>query len=97
MESDSLALSALVSARMGISYGFKYRAKNLFGWSAFSPVSFILAANVPVTPEKPSFISATNNSITIRMYPSNNDGGSFVTSYILEMDEGEQNSQFKAV
>jgi len=39
--------------------------KNQYGWSAFSPVNYILAASVPQTPRKPSFISATDNSITI--------------------------------
>jgi hypothetical protein len=74
---------------MGITFGFRYRVKNLYGWSAFSPVSYILAASVPITPAKPTFVSATDNSISLRLYPSSDDGGSFVTSYILEMDEGE--------
>jgi hypothetical protein len=64
-DSDTLILSALVQARKGITYGFRYRAKNLYGWGAFSPISFILAASVPQTPRKPSFISASDNSITI--------------------------------
>lgn len=46
-ETDVLDLKALVNAQQGITYGFKYRAKNLYGWSQFSPVTYILAAGIP--------------------------------------------------
>jgi hypothetical protein len=63
VNSDTLALSALVSARKGITYGFRYRAKNIYGWSGFSPIAYILAASLPSTPSRPSFVSASDNSI----------------------------------
>jgi hypothetical protein len=58
----------------------------VYGWSEFSPITYILAADVPSKPSKPSFVSATDNSISINMFPSLYDGGSFVTSYALEID-----------
>jgi hypothetical protein len=45
-----LNLDALVPATQGITYSFKYRVKNLYGWSDFSPVTQILAATLPSRP-----------------------------------------------
>jgi hypothetical protein len=69
-ETDVLGLSATVKAKAGVTYGFRYRARNLYGWGAFSTTTFILAARRPSTPPKPEFISATDNSISIKLYPS---------------------------
>lgn len=79
-------MSATVEATKGITYAFRYRAKNIYGWGDFSPLTFILAADPPSQPSKPSFIQATDNSITIQMYASIGDFGAFVTQYYLEMD-----------
>jgi hypothetical protein len=90
--SDSLLLSAAVAVEQGVIYGFRYRAKNIYGWSQFSPTAFILAASPPSAPPKPLFMSATDNSISIKLQPSIYDYGSYVTAYILEIDEGTPNS-----
>lgn len=34
--SDTLALDATVPAEMGKTYSFRYRIKNIYGWSDFS-------------------------------------------------------------
>lgn len=47
LDSDTLGLDAIVQADMGITYAFRYRAKNLYGWSAFSPLTHVLAASIP--------------------------------------------------
>jgi hypothetical protein len=65
VESDSLQLSGLVDTQEGITYGFRYRVRNLYGWSGFSPITYILAADVPSQPPKPTFIHASDNSITL--------------------------------
>jgi len=51
--SDTLALEATVAAEMGKNYSFRYRIKNIYGWSEFSKFGFILAADVPLTPLRP--------------------------------------------
>jgi hypothetical protein len=86
LQKDTLALSATVKAKKGITYAFRYRAKNTYGWGDFSPLTFILAADKPSQPAKPTFVSATDNSISVRMYPSIGDFGAFVTNYYLEID-----------
>ena len=59
--SDTLALFAIVPASMGVNYAFRYRALNIYGWSEFSPITYILAAGLPSTPPRPKFNSANNN------------------------------------
>ena len=49
----------------GATYGFRYRARNIYGWGDWSPTTHILAARVPDAPPKPAFISATANSISL--------------------------------
>lgn len=88
LSSNTLGLDALVKATTGVTYGFRYRALNLYGWSEFSPITYILAAAIPETPPRPDFVSATDNSITIQMYPADDSKGAFVTHYVLEVDEG---------
>jgi hypothetical protein len=82
---------------MGVTYGFRYRVRNTYGWSDFSPITYILAADAPMTPNKPQFLSATDNSISIKMFAAYDDNGAFVTSYILEMDQGDQDTIFAEV
>lgn len=69
----------------------------MYGWSEFSPIAYVLAADVPTTPLKPTFVSATDNSISIKMYASEDDRGAFVTSYVLEMDQGSEGTTFTEV
>jgi len=96
-DSDVLDLFALVEADEGVTYSFRYRAKNLYGWSAFSPVTKVLAAGLPSAPSKPSFISATDNSISLQLYPSYDSLGAAITHYVLEVDEGGFNTAFSDV
>ena len=65
LQKDSLALSARINATKGVTYAFRYRAKNVYGWGDFSPLTFVLAADKPSQPQKPSFIAATDNSISV--------------------------------
>jgi hypothetical protein len=65
---DVLITTELVTAPkivQGSTYGFRYRARNVYGWGEWSPTTYILAARVPDAPPKPAFISATANSISL--------------------------------
>jgi len=50
--SDSLALTFTVNSGItsGQAYSFWYRAKNVHGWSGYSPVATIYAATEPDAP-----------------------------------------------
>jgi hypothetical protein len=41
-------------------YAFRYRAKNAYGWSQYSPVSYLLVAEEPGDALRPVFVSATD-------------------------------------
>jgi hypothetical protein len=78
----------------GKTYGFRYRARNIYYWSDWSPVLFVLAADKPLAPPRPVFFSATANSISLQMFETKDFGGSTVTEYELWLDQGEINSPF---
>lgn len=63
-EVDQMALSYTVSGLIkGTTYGFRYRAKNTYGWSDYSPNSFLLVAIEPGVAAKPQFVSADDDNI----------------------------------
>jgi len=70
--SDSLETEYTISAgiQSGTLYRFRFRARNVNGWSSFSPISYIKAATVPRRPPAPVFNTATATSITLDLYPS---------------------------
>ena len=49
----------------GTTYRFRVRAFNAVGWSTFSNVGYILAAQVPMMPPTPAFVSSDSQSITM--------------------------------
>lgn len=54
--SDSLSLSysyivqGLIKSH---TYGLRYRAKNQYGWSDYSPISYLLVATASSQPQRP--------------------------------------------
>jgi hypothetical protein len=54
-----------VGIKSGDIYRFRYRSKNVNGWSSFSTITYIRAATVPERPAKPIFNTATATSITL--------------------------------
>jgi hypothetical protein len=66
------------------------------GFSDYSPVGYLLAASVPLTPSAPIFISATASSIRLELPRAQDNGGSRVLSYQLWIDDG-QNGDFAVV
>jgi hypothetical protein len=72
----------------GTIYRFRYRSRNSVGWSLFSNTGFIQAANVPVKPPVPVYVSSTSTSITINLMQTPDDGGTPVIGYKIFRDAG---------
>jgi hypothetical protein len=72
----------------GSYYRFKYRAKNIVGWSSYSPVAYILAATIPTAPPAPTYVSSTSTTISLSFSQTLDDGGSEVTLYKIYADAG---------
>lgn len=80
----------------GRRYGFRYRARNHYGYSvAFSPVTYILAIEPPqMAPPMPALSSASDNQITLDLYLCPDDGSSALLGYELWMSEGLESSSY---
>lgn len=73
------------SLSAGQSYRFRYRAKNIFGWSPYSEVITALAATVP---EAPAMATTVNTGTSVRIdwvIPYN--GGSTITAYNVQIQK----------
>ena len=91
-----LSTNAMVSAPLvteGVTYGFRYRARNIYGWGDWSPVTYILAASVPSAPPTPTYVSATENSITVDLYLTEAWNGALFESHELWMAEGQTENE----
>lgn len=87
-----LSTNALVSTPLiteGETYGFRYRARNIYGWGDWSETTYILAASVPDAPPVSTFVSATDNSVTVELYLTLAWNGDLFDSHELWMAEGE--------
>lgn len=73
----------------GVTYRFRYRSLNDVGWSDYSPISFIRAASIPSKPPAPQLDAVTSSSITLRLSPAAEDGGSPITSHKILRDDGD--------
>jgi hypothetical protein len=49
----------------GRTYRFKYRVRNDIGWTEFSPVTYILAASVPIKPPAAKVLTTSDSSILL--------------------------------
>jgi hypothetical protein len=88
----SYTLSYNISS--GGIYRFTYRAKNVNGWSLFSPITNIKAATKPQRPPAPTFQTATSTSVTIGMYRSFEDGGDLIINYQLWRNTGGSSTTY---
>jgi hypothetical protein len=75
-------VSGLTKAR---EYGFRYRALNEYGWSDYSPVSYLLMAVEPSKAEKPVFISATQTTLTVQLNRNVQQQGDTILEYELSV------------
>ena len=67
---------------------FMYRAKNAVGWGPYSSVSTVLAATVPIAPMAPYFLTFSNQTLSIVIPRSTDDGGDAIIGYELWVDAG---------
>jgi len=49
-------------------------------------------AGVPAAPPKPTYISSTNTTITVQLYPSTKSNGAPITAYEIWRDAGDSHS-----
>lgn len=90
---DTLAVTYTTSnITKGKSFGFRYRAKNIYGWGDYSDPIYILAASVPSAPVEPTLSVASDNSITLNMELCPDNGGSPIIGYYLYMNTGTDGS-----
>lgn len=61
---DTMILSyVLKNLDRGVTYRLRYRARNVIGWSDYSPIGYLLAAQVPAQCQTPVYQAATDQSI----------------------------------
>ena len=77
----------------GTIYGFRYRARNIYGWGSWSPITYILAASVPNQPPAVDFTSATDNSISLSLFFTENSNGDLFSEHELWMAPGETDNE----
>jgi len=93
--SDTLATTYTYRyVNRSLIYRTRYRVKNAIGWSDYSPIGYLRAAMRPLAPPSPEFISATANSIKVKLMRSEDNGGAEISAYELWIDGGEIISQF---
>lgn len=71
-ENESLETEFTLASgvKSGDIFRFRFRAKNVNGWSSFSPISHIKAATIPTRPPAPKFVDATATSLTLALLES---------------------------
>ena len=80
----------VTGALPGEEYTCRVRAQNEHGWSEWSKVSLCTAkAGVPSAIPDATLGDATDRSLTLVWEPPDNDGGSDLTGYKVEMDKGD--------
>ena len=83
--------------RSGVMYRFRYRAKNIAGWSGYSPITYIKAAARPARPPVPVFITADATSITLSIPPTTDVRGAPVTKHELYVNGGGSSNTYAIV
>lgn len=74
----------------GKIYRFRYRVRNINGWSQFSEIGYITAFSTPSIPPAPQFVSASTTSVTVNLFYSEDDNGSHIKLYELWIDQGNE-------
>ena len=79
----------------GHNYRFRYRSKNVNGYSEYSDTAYIYAFSTPGAPPAPTFTSATDTTVTLGLTQSSTDNGIAIAGYELWIDAGNDlTSQF---
>ena len=82
---ESMIVEYNVTVERGLIYRFRYRANNSVGWGPYSDHMSVLAAQPPVRPPQPAFVSSTGTSLTLAFEESTDDGGARISAYELWM------------
>jgi hypothetical protein len=89
-KSGSLSTSAVIdNLRASESIDLEVRAYNMYGESSGSNTLTLIVGLKPVIPPTPSVSTSTSVSITIQVEPSQDNGGSPITSYTVYYDVGQ--------
>jgi len=81
-----MALTYLVTGlTKGKTYAFRYKVKNEYGWSSYSPVSKLLVATEPTQPAPPIFVQSSNTHLQVLLNLDIQENGSEVFEYGLEI------------
>lgn len=84
---DSIATNVIVSSNIesGTTYGFRVRARNIFGWGPYSAVTYIKAAREPDVPAAPTTsIDSETGGVEIA-WIAPDERGDTITSYLIEI------------
>lgn len=81
----------------GRTYRYRYRVRNVNGWSDPSPIGYLVAASKPGKPSIPTLVDVNSSSFTIRFSSPSDTGGSKITKYEIFIDKGALNSDFRSV
>lgn len=65
------------------TYGLRYRSRNEYGWSGYSPVAYLLVATQPGQSTKPTLVGADNNNIFVSLNLNTDNKGSPIIEYEL--------------
>ena len=82
--SPTLSTNFLIKSgiQRGVAYRFRYRSRNIVGWSSISSLS---ASTIP-SPPGISYISSNDTQIVLGFTSSTDNGGSIITDYQLDLD-----------
>lgn len=85
LSSDSLVLqfTQSVSGSPGDIYTFRYRVRNVIGWSGYSPTADIVAASAPTSPVSVSVALIGTNVQVSWMTPTSTNGDSIIAYKVL--------------
>ena len=64
-----------------VHYRYKYRARNVNGWGAFSTEVYLISAVVPSQPPKPRLKFVDDTKIELELFTSEITGGSDITEF----------------
>jgi hypothetical protein len=96
---DSLATEHTIGVNIseGVLYRFRWRARNVNGWSGYSPIAYVRAATRPARPLAPLLSLASATGITVSMQRSASDGGGATLVYELWRNQGTSTVDFVKV
>ena len=69
------------SLSQGVPYQFKVEARNAYGYSEYSDIVTVLAADVPVQPVQPTTTWSQSPDVVIIAWTEPDNGGSPITGY----------------